>query len=255
MKRFVCLICVCWIFIVSSAQTPLLAISTDKTISLVFAFSILHVDRGTKDVLVQPVKEASTILLVKAAFKDIAETNLSVVTEDGSIYSFKVIYKEDPAIWIYHVPINSKATIATYANGILDNPLTMHGIGDQSWDMSAKITGIYIKDDIIYYQLELNNQSSIDYDIELLRFYIRDKRKGRRTAVQENEMRPLYICGNTSQVKGNSRSTIVLALEKFTIPDAKYLAVQVMEKNGGRHLSMKVNNSKIIKAIQLPDLR
>lgn len=255
MKRFVCLISVCWMFLISLAQTPPLAITTDKTVSLVFPFSILHVDRGTQDVLVQPVKEASTILLVKAATKDFSETNLSVVTDDGSIYSFKVNYEANPSVWIYHLPINSKATIATCANRVLDNPLTIRGIKDRSWDMLAKITGIYIKDNVIYYQLQLNNQSPIDYDIELLRFYIRDKRKGRRTAIQENEMKPLYVAGNTSQVKANSRNTIVVALEKFTIPDAKYLAVQIMEKNGGRHLSMKVNNNKIIKAIQLPNLK
>ncbi len=68
-------------------------------------------------------------------------------------------------------------------------------------------------------------------------------------------MKPLYVTGNISKVKANSSSVIVVALDKFTIPDAKYLAVQIMEKNGGRHLFMKVNNKKIMKAITLPDLR
>ena len=65
------------------------------------------------------------------------------------------------------------------------------------------------------------------------------------------------ICeaSNTTQVKANGTSSIVVALNKFTIPDAKYLAVQIMEKNGGRHLFMKVSNNKIMKAITLPDLR
>src|SRR6187402_2580051 len=131
----------------------------------------------------------------------------------------------------------------------------MRGGSDQRFDMKISIDGIYIKDEVIYYQLKLMNESPIDYDIELLRFYIRDKRKGKRTAVQENEVIPLYIAGNTRQVKGQSKGTIVVALEKFTIPDAKVLAIQVMEKNGGRHLLMRVRNNKIIKAISLPDLR
>jgi hypothetical protein len=95
----------------------------------------------------------------------------------------------------------------------------------------------------------------IDYDIELLRFYIRDKKKGKRTAVQENEMIPLHVSGNSRQVKAPGNSVIVVALEKFTIPDAKFLAIQCMEKNGGRHLLVKVKNKNILKAIQLPDLR
>ena len=115
--------------------------------------------------------------------------------------------------------------------------------------------GIYIKQDIMYYQLAFENKSPINYNIDLIRFYIRDKKMGKRTATQENELTSLYIAGNTKQVKAYNNCMVVVALEKFTIPDTKYLAVQIMEKNGGRHLLMKVNNNKIIKAITLPDLR
>ncbi len=95
----------------------------------------------------------------------------------------------------------------------------------------------------------------MDYDIDLLRFYIRDKKKSNRTAVQENELTPLYVAGNITQVKAYSTTVVVVALDKFTIPDAKYLALQIMEKNGGRHLSMKMSNKKIMQAITLPDLK
>lgn len=254
MKRFVWLMMVSVLFVSVKAQTSL-CISTEKTTSLVFPFSILHVDRGTQSVLAQPVKESPTILLVKAAAKGFPETNLSVVTEDGSIYSFIVCYDSNPVTWVYHLPVNKVATLATYANAIIDNPKTIGGIKDHKWDMQARISGIYIKGDVIYYQLNLANQSPVDYDIDLLRFYIRDKEKGKRTAVQENQLKSLYVAGNTSQVKANSNSVIVVALDKFTIPDAKYLAVQVMEKNGGRHLFMKINNKKIMQAITLPDLK
>jgi conjugative transposon TraN protein len=254
MKGFVCLICGCWLFISGIAQDPILAIATDKTTSLIFPFPILHVDRGTKDVLVQQVKEADNILLVKAASQKFAETNLSVITSDGSVYTFRMNYESDPSILIWHIPVQDDGTLATYANGILDNQKTMHGIRDNKWDMQAKIIGIYIKENVIYYQVQLNNHSPIDFDIDFSRIYIRDEKKGKRTAIQENELKPLYLAGNNSRVKANSYNNIVMALEKFTIPDAKYLIIQVMEKNGGRHLHLKVTNSKIIKAVVLPDL-
>lgn len=255
MKRIVCLICGCLMLVSGFAQNSSLAIATDKTTSLIFPFPVRHVDRGTKDVLVQQVKEADNILLVKAAFQKFPETNLSVVTDDGSVYTFRVSYADDPSIWVWHIPVQNETTLSTYCNGILDNPRTMKGIKDHSWDMLSKVTGIYIKGNVIYYQLQLENRSPIDYGIELLKFYIRDKKKGKRTAIQENELKPLCISGNTSLVKANSASAIVIALEKFTVPDAKYLAIQIMEKNGGRHLMMRVHNNKIIQAIPLPELR
>ena len=255
MKRLVCLICGCWLFISAMAQTSSLYISTDKTTSLVFPFSISHVDRGTKDILVQQVKEADNILLVKASEKNFSETNLSVVTEDGSVYTFVINYEEKPAIWVYHLPEIKKATMATYANAILDNRRTLRGIRDNRWNIDAAVIGTYIKDDIIYYQLRIKNNSPIDYDIEILRFYIRDKKKDKRTAVQENELKPLYVSGNITQIKSYNQNVIVVALNKFTIPDKKFMGIQIMEKNGGRHLMMKLNNKDILKAIPLPDLK
>jgi conjugative transposon TraN protein len=193
--------------------------------------------------------------LVKASEKNFSETNLSVITEDGSVYTFVINYEEKPAIWVFNLPENKKTTMTTYANGILDNRRTLWGVRDNSWNIDAAVIGTYIKDDIIYYQLRIKNNSTIDYDIEVLRFYIRDKKKGKRTAVQENELRPLHVSGNIAQVKSFNQNVIVFALDKLTIPDKKFMGIQIMERNGGRHLMMKLNNKDILKAIPLPDLK
>jgi hypothetical protein len=49
-------------------------------------------------------------------------------------------------------------------------------------------------------------------------------------------------------VNGKTNLSIVVALQKFTIPDKKMLVVQLMEKNGGRNLSLKINNREMVKA-------
>lgn len=255
MKQILFLVISLITLISAAAQSNSLCIATDKTVSLVFPFTVLHVDKGTKDILVQSVQEAENILLIKAGVKDFSETNLSVVTSDGSVYTFKVCYDAAPAVWVYNIPVIKKATIATYANGILDNRRTVWGIRDNSWNIDAAVIGAYIKDDILYWQLRIINNSPVDYDIDLLKLFVRDKRKGKRTAVQETELNPLLITGNTTQVKAFNRVVAVIAVEKFTIPDKKYMGIQLMEKNGGRHLSMKLSNKNIIRAIPLPDLK
>lgn len=234
------------------AQTPL-SITTDKTTSLIFPFPIKYVDRGTKDVIVQPVKEDERILLVKAASKQFAETNLSVVTGDGNVYEFTVNYAAQPAVLVMHLPPNKKASISSYAQAILNNP-PKRILKVEHGGVISKLTGIYIKDDVIYYQLEIHNHSPLDFDIELLKFHIIDKKRSKRTALQENELVPLYIAGNKSKVKSYNFSVIVVALDKFTLPDAKFLGIQLMERNGGRHFNLKVYNGQILKARVLPEL-
>ena len=114
--------------------------------------------------------------------------------------------------------------------------------------MGMRLKGLYIKDDIIYYVLQLQNESAVGYTIDVLRFYIKDRVQAKRTASQELVQVPLYVYGNSNNIAGNSMHTIVVALPKFTIPDKKLLYVQMIEKNGGRHLQFKVSNRKIIQA-------
>lgn len=252
-KNFVLLLILCCSINVNAQIT--LFVSTDKTTSLIFPFAIKHVDRGSQSILVQQVKDAPTILLVKAAANGFNETNLSVVTDDGSLYSFIVCYDLKPSTWVYHLPVNKMATTAMYANGILDNLPAVKGVKDKMWQSVAAISGIYIKNDILFYQVSIENRSAIDYTIDFIRFFIRDKKKGRRTAVQEIELKPIYTVGNLNKVPAKKTSTMVFALEKFTIPDAKKMQLQINEKNGGRHFSLRIKNKDLMKAITLPDYK
>lgn len=228
---------------VAIAQQPL-SISTDKTTSPVFPLPIKYVGKGTEDMLVHPVKENDNILLIKAASKQFSEAYLSIVTADGNVYTFTVNYSPAPAELSFHLPPNKKANIATYASSIINNkPRRILKVA--KYNVIAKVTGIYIRDDVIYYELEICNHSPIEYDIDLLPFVIRDKKKSRLTAIQEIELTPLYIAGNSRQVKAYKFSVIVVALDKFTISDAKLLGVRIMEKNGGRHFNQKIYNNHI----------
>jgi conjugative transposon TraN protein len=131
----------------------------------------------------------------------------------------------------------------------------LSGPKDRKWGMKFRVTGVYVKHNVLFLQLRLMNLSSIDYDIGLLNLFIRDRKKRKRTAVQEMEVVPLFTAGNIQSIKGHENTTIVLALPRFTIPDAKYLAIEVMEKSGGRHLQLKVGNGTLIKAQALPSVR
>jgi conjugative transposon TraN protein len=189
------------------------------------------------------------------------ETNLSVVTADGHLYTFDVVYDSTPLLLVYRLtppPVNetvtfngedmSEVAIENYANSLLGKKKSIRGISNSKWGMTGKVNGIFIKNGIMFFQFVLRNESAIDYDIEFIRFYIRDKKKGKRTASQEVELKALCTVGNTESVKGYVDTKIVTAFEKFTIPEAKFLAIEVMEKNGGRHLTLRLRNNKIIKA-------
>ncbi|RYZ18717.1 MAG: conjugative transposon protein TraN, partial [Chitinophagaceae bacterium] len=229
-----------------------LHITGNKTTNLIFPYAIRSVDRGSPDVLAQKAKGVENILLVKAGRENFPQTNLSVITTDGKLYSFLLNYSENPSLvnlsflkdtaaaqeMLATIPEESEATIQDVAEKIKGKKRVLKGVKATRAGIKFQLNGLYIKGDVFYFQVELQNRSHIPYDIDMLRFFIKDEKLHKRTVSQEIELQSLYVLGDTSVIKEQSKSMLVIALPKFTIPDKKYLHVQLMEKGGGRALSV-----------------
>jgi conjugative transposon TraN protein len=248
-----------------------LEVTYNKTTNLVFPAAITSIDRGSQDILVQKATGVENILRVKADVKDFSETSLSIITADGKLYSFVVAYSQQPAYLninvaritetdsvfapalkkeavIYSELGMNKASLAIYADSVLLDGSNIRSIHTENSKVSFALNALYIHEDVMFLQFAFKNDSQINFDIDQLHFYIRDKVKAKRTASQEIELTPLSITGNTTVIRGESKEPWIVALHKFTIPDGKFLSIEIMEKNGGRNLLLKVKNRKIMKA-------
>lgn len=241
----------------------------NKTSSIVFSATITAVDRGSRDVLAQKVKGVNNVLQLKAAKVNFKETNLTVITADGRLHQFFVRYAESPVTFTIQAhetgtpfpstspPIQFKADMTPdemegYARKILKNPEKKRLKSASHFDMKLVLQGIYIRENTMYYHLKISNHSNIPFHTDMLRFSVRDKQKVKRTASQEIEEKPLYHAGNSEVIKGQTSEELVYAIPKFTIPDAKILAIELMEKRGGRHLRVAIKNKSIMKARPVP---
>ena len=249
----------------SSVEPYPLAIAYEKTTNLVFPYAIKSVDRGSQSVLAQRAKGIENILQIKAGKEGFEETNLTVITAEGKLYSFLLNYAPQPSVLnlsfgilnptvkdaFFSLADHNEAEIQTYSNAVAVEKKKVHGIKDKKYGMKFKLDGLCIRDNVMYYRIKMKNKSNINYDIDQLRFYIRDRKKAKRTATQEIEIKPLYVQNESPTVRGQAEHTFVFALPKFTIPDQKYFSVQLMEKNGGRHLELNVKDRKITKAVPI----
>ncbi|MCF0059870.1 conjugative transposon protein TraN [Dyadobacter chenwenxiniae] len=250
----------CQVIETSVIESFPLEVTTDKTTHLIFPFSIKTVDRGSKDLLAQKAVGVENILQVKAARPDLNATNLTVITADGKLFSFDVEYALKPLNLniLVSPPLQQVAKLRTDAFNeaevakVAETAATGSGrnisIKDRSSQSELSLSGLYIEEGLLAYKIDLINNSSIRYDIENFRFFIRDRKQPKRTAVQELEVKPFHIRGDTSAVDPRSSHSFIYVLPKMTIPDKKYLSIQVQEKNGGRHLNLKVRNKHILKA-------
>ncbi|MEP0713014.1 conjugative transposon protein TraN [Algoriphagus sp.] len=248
-------------FITQSIPSVSIQISEQLTTNLIFPQAIKSVDRGNREIMVQRANSVENILQVKAETSEMNNSNLTVITSDGKFYSFKVSYSANPQQLNLTVIPGSKKPDAEFPKGTSNEVAVLETaqkvavknqrikpIRQRKYMTGLSLTGIYIEEDLLYFQISLENQTNITYDVEQFRFFIRDNRKGKRTAVQELEQIPIQVLGNTAQIPAQSTQTIVVALPKFTIPDQKHLGIELMEQQGGRHLKIKVKNNHIIQA-------
>ena len=288
MKRYIVfLLCLCagrsgQAQIPQSEITPRqVDVSFNKTTHLIFPAPVQYVDLGSTDIIADKAAGAANVVRLKAAVRDFqAETNLTVITADGRFYAFDVRYADDPgqlSIRIMNdlqaqIPEGKAPTVPVRLDALdgddaaridsameqiynNDKPQIKH-IGYKRYGLQTLLTGIYIDSEgWLYFGIEMRNDSRIPFDIDHIRMYVRDKRLPRRTAVQDIEIVPVRRLHPLSEIDTGKTGRTVWAIPKMTIPDGKALHIDIYERGGGRHQSLRVENRDILAAKPIPESR
>jgi len=74
-----------------------LQVTFDKTVHIIFPAAVTYVDLGSANIMAGKADGAENVIRVKAAKRGFkGETNMSVITEDGSFFAFNVKYAKEP---------------------------------------------------------------------------------------------------------------------------------------------------------------
>ena len=244
---------------ISKIEPREVQIGLSKTTSIVFPYAIKSVDKGSEDILVQKAKGVENILLIKAGQPNFTQTNLTVVTADGKLFGYVLNYEEHcPILNIIEERTNESTDVALfssekenrkqvqeYAVLALSKKKKQVGLREEKYYVKLQVSGIFIHQDVMYFRLLLGNSSRINYDIDQLRFFIRDQKKSKRTASQEIEVLPLFATSNVKTIADESEVSVVFALPKFTISEKKYFVIQLIEKDGWRNVGLNVRNGDL----------
>ena len=251
-------------------------VTYDKTTHLIFPTAIRYVDLGSEYLIAGKAEDAENVLRVKASVKDFeTETNFSVITNDGRFYSFNVYYSAYPEALSYDLLTMQKAVDKENGNDVLfeelgnnspslagllletiykkDQRIVKH-IGAKSFGIQFILKGIYIHNGKYYFHTELRNRTNVPFGIDFINFKVVDKKVAKRTVVQERPMIPLRTYKPLNEIGGKAIEQNVFLLDQFTIADDKVLLIEIFEKNGGRHQTLQVENSDLIKARLVNDM-
>ncbi len=258
-----------------------LEVTFNKTVHIIFPASIRYVDLGSADLLAAKADGAENVLRVKAALRDFSrESNLAVITEDGSYYTFNVRYADEPVklsvemtdflhdgeavnrpnnameIYLKELGSESPLLVKMIMQSIhKNNKRHIKHIGSKRFGIQYTLKGIYTHNELLYFHLQLKNSSHVPFSVDYITFKIVDKKVAKRTAIQEQVILPLRAYNNLTTVGGKKTEQAVFTLPQFTIPDDKQLIVELHEKEGGRHQSFVVDNADLVRANIINELK
>jgi len=251
-----------------------LEVTFDKTVHVIFPSAVEYIDLGSANLIAGKAEAAENVVRIKSAVKGFEnETNFSVITDEGSFYSFTVKYANEPQklniemqdfihdgatvnrpnnsmdIYLSQLGNESPKEVNMAMKSIYkNNKKEIKNIESKRFGVQFLLKGIYIQNDLLYFHTEIKNSSNVTFDVDFIRWKIIDKKVAKRTAIQETVIEPVRASQFVTRIQGRSSERTVFAMNKFTIPDDKKLVVELFEKNGGRHQSFVIGNDDVIQA-------
>ena len=250
-----------------------------KTVHILFPSPVTYIDIGSMDIIAGKADGAENVVRNFAA-----ETNLTVITEDGGFFTFDVHYAENPAVSTLNLTVQEPqpesmkkpaavgypqptapasegrvllrevgrekpATVKRMLNDIYrQNRTDVKGIRTKKYGIGVEVLGIYVFNDVIYMHTCISNDTNISFEVDARRFIVADRKLAKRTAQQQTPLEILRACNDPAVVRGHQRQRTVFALPKLTISDDKVLLLEIIEKNGARHQTVEIAAKELLDA-------
>ena len=256
-----------------------------KTVHILFPSPVTYIDIGSMDIIAGKADGAENVVRVKAAVRNFAaETNLTVITEDGGFFTFDVYYAENPAVSTLNLTVQEPqpesmkkpaavgypqptapasegrvllrevgrekpATVKRMLSDIYrQNRTDVKGIRAKKYGIEVEVLGIYVFNDVIYIHSCISNDTNISFEVDARRFIVADRKLAKRTAQQQTPLEVLRVCNDPAVGRGHQRQRTVFALPKLTISDDKVLLLEIIEKNGARHQTVEIPAEELLEA-------
>lgn len=252
-----------------------------KTVHIIFPSAVRYVDLGSNWIIAGRADGAENVIRVKATTEGFpGETNFSVICEDGSFYSFNARYAHEPEmlniemkdflengdttdfshtrmnIYFRELGNESPLLVKLIMQSIYkEDRREIRHLGCKRFGVQFLLKSVHSHNGLFYFHTETRNRSNVAFWTDFIRFKIVDKKVPKRTAIQERVIDPVRSYNEVLVTEGKSDVRTVYAVPQFTIPDDKLLVIELFEKDGGRHQTIRVENADLVAAKQINELK
>ena len=197
-------------------------------------------------------------------------SNLLIINTDGSIFSYIVSYKEQLEKLNYFVSqskrigfeqpkfTDKKDSISIgnlftdktfyydkFCSYLLTRKQNIGNIQKAKNGIVLRVENIVFDKEELYFIIQIENKSTLDYDLNFLDISIQTKKQGKKKSVQRILQVPNFKYDVPTRIAEKSIRRIVYVLPKFSIASDKVVVLELNEKNGERNIKLKVSHNYI----------
>tara|TARA_R110002012_G_scaffold1719_1_gene8365 strand:- start:14927 stop:15703 length:777 start_codon:yes stop_codon:yes gene_type:complete len=193
------------------------------------------------------------------------ESNLLVVNRNGSVFSYIVRYKAQLSTLNYFIPMtssigNEKPIVADsiqvetseksidnrtyyyqkFCSYLLNRNQRIGRIKNRNGDIVLSVENIVFDKEELYFVIQIENNSTLDYDLNFLNLSIETRQKGKKKSAQRLFQKPLYTYNLPSKIPKNETVRFVYVLPKFSLSNDRRVVMELSEENGERSVELKI---------------
>jgi hypothetical protein len=229
-------------------------ISRDKTTALFFKSSVKIIGKIPPDFEVRQLENG--LITIKALNPDFKTVKLDIQDQStDQLYHIPVQYSFGRAgrrieiargrsvITVIRSPVSSYATIGSLlASGKRSDVVDRKKTGG----VKAWVNKLSLANNKVFFRLDIRNHSNLPYDIDFIRFYIRDLKTVARMATHEQEIVPIYSNLNKhTSISKSKEIAKVFGFRRFSLSEDQALNIELYERNGNRHLYLQIKQKDL----------
>jgi len=198
------------------------------------------------------------------------ESNLLVINRNGAIFSYIVSYKKQLSKLNYFIPLsncigNEKPIVTDsikvvtseknidnrtyyyqkFCSYLLNRNQRIGRIKKRTQGIVLTVENVVFDKEELYFVIQIENNSTMDYDLNFLNLSIETRQKGKRKSLQSLYQEPIYKHHLPSKIAEGKMVRLVYVMPKFSLSNDRRAILELNEKNGERNLKLNISHRYI----------
>lgn len=198
------------------------------------------------------------------------ESNLLVINKNGTIFSYIVRYKKQLSKLNYFIPLsnsigNEKPIVTDsiqvvtseknidnrtyyyqkFCSYLLNRNQRIGRIKKRTQGIVLNVENLVFDKEELYFVIQIENNSTMDYDLNFLNLSIETRQKGKKKSLQRLYQEPIYKHYLPSKIAEGKMVRFVYVMPKFSLSNDRRAILELNEKDGERNIKLNISHRYI----------